>query len=110
MDISTFMSWFVSQVVNIFTYTFTTLNNITFGGTSLLKIIVFINIIVPFLYIIITIPAGAGSIGADKVKGIKTNISKYNYEVIAKNLDRHARANHEKDWELMGDWSNKIGT
>ena len=56
MDISNFMSWFVSQVARIFTYTYTTLNNITFAGTSLLKVIIFINVIVPFLYVILTIP------------------------------------------------------
>lgn len=56
MDISTFMSWFIQQVVRIFTFVFTTLNSITFAGTSLLKVIIFINIIVPFLYLVITIP------------------------------------------------------
>lgn len=56
MDISSFMSWFIQQVVRIFTYTYTTLNNITFAGTSLLKVIIFINIIIPFLYLVITIP------------------------------------------------------
>lgn len=56
MDISNFMSWFIQQVVRIFQYTYTTLNNITFGGTSLLKVIIFINIIIPFLYLVITIP------------------------------------------------------
>lgn len=56
MDISSFMSWFIAQVVRIFTFSFNTLNSITFGGTSLLKVIIFINIIVPFLYLVITIP------------------------------------------------------
>lgn len=56
MDISYFMTWFVAQVVTIFTWTYTTLNNIEFGGTSLLKVIIFINIIVPFLYVILSIP------------------------------------------------------
>lgn len=56
MDISTFMTWFVTQIVRIFTYTYTTLNSITFGGTSLLKVIIFINVIVPFIYLVITIP------------------------------------------------------
>ena len=56
MDISNFMQWFVGQVITIFTYTYNTLNSITFAGTSLLKVIIFINVIVPFLYVIITIP------------------------------------------------------
>lgn len=61
MDISNFMSWFLSQLLRIFTFTYNTLNNITFGGTSLLKVIIFINVIVPFLYLVITIPNGASN-------------------------------------------------
>lgn len=56
MDISYFMTWFVAQVVTIFTFCYTTLDSIEFGGTSLLKVIIFINIIVPFLYLVLTIP------------------------------------------------------
>lgn len=56
MDISNFMTWFIQQVVRIFQYTYTMLNNITFSGTSLLKVIIFINIIIPFIYLVITIP------------------------------------------------------
>lgn len=37
MDISNFMSWFVSQCVSIFGDVYNTLDSITFLGTSLLK-------------------------------------------------------------------------
>ena len=56
MDITYFMTWFVAQVVTIFTYTYTTLDSIEFAGTSLLKVLIFINVIVPFLYLVLTIP------------------------------------------------------
>lgn len=56
MDIGYFMTWFITQVITIFTYTYTTLNQITFGGTSLLKVILFINVIIPFLLVILSIP------------------------------------------------------
>lgn len=59
MDISYFMTWFISKVIEIFTYTYETLNDIEFAGTSLLKVIIFINIIIPFLYLVLTIPNGA---------------------------------------------------
>lgn len=61
MDITNFISWFVQQTIRIFTFTFDTLNNIEFAGTSLLKVIIFINVIVPFLYVILTIPHNPSS-------------------------------------------------
>ncbi|MBE6148632.1 MAG: hypothetical protein E7167_04005 [Firmicutes bacterium] len=55
MDISNFMSWFVSQVVSMFTWAFNLLDSITFGGTSLLKVLVTIMILVPLLSIVLTL-------------------------------------------------------
>lgn len=40
MDISNFMSWFLGQVLKIFTFCLGLLGNITFYGTSLLELIV----------------------------------------------------------------------
>lgn len=62
MDISSFMSWFITEVVSIFTYSYNLLNSIQFGGTSLLKVIIFINIIIPFLYLIITVTPTTGQV------------------------------------------------
>lgn len=73
MDISNFMVWFIQQVIRIFTFVFETLNDIEFGGTSLLKVIIFINVIVPFLYVILTIPHNPRSAYE---KGRKENDSK----------------------------------
>lgn len=97
MDITNFMTWFVSQVVRIFTFVFNTLNNITFGGTSLLKVIIFINIIVPFLYIIVTIPIGAGSIGADKVKTTSRKIKERNRIVRQSNMMKYLHPEWQTD-------------
>lgn len=102
MDITSFMEWFVSQAVSIFTFTYTTLNNITFGGTSLLKVIIFLNVIVPFLYIIITIPMGAGSIAADKAKVI----SEYNNNVKYANLNERLAMYNDGDRNFhLNEWA-----
>lgn len=55
MDISTFMTWFLNQVINIFTYTYNTLNSITFMGTSLLKVILTITILGAMLPVLLTV-------------------------------------------------------
>lgn len=55
MDISNFMSWFITQVVNIFKWFFNLLDSITFGGTSLLKVLVTIVILVPLISVVLTI-------------------------------------------------------
>lgn len=60
MDISNFMTWFLSQVINIFTYTFNTLNSITFMGTSLLKVILTITILGALLPVLLTISQTQG--------------------------------------------------
>lgn len=60
MDITNFMTWFLNQVVNIFTYVFTTLNNITFMGTSLLKVILTITILGAMLPVLLTITQTQG--------------------------------------------------
>lgn len=36
MNITTFIDWFISQFLTLFTFIFNTLDNITFHGTSLL--------------------------------------------------------------------------
>ena len=44
-DITSFMTWFLNQVISIFSYVFSTLNSITFMGTSLLKVLLTITIL-----------------------------------------------------------------
>lgn len=63
MDISGFMSWFINQVIEIFTNCFNILDNIQFGGTSLLRVIITISIIVPLLGVILTISQSVSVIG-----------------------------------------------
>lgn len=55
MDITNFMTWFIYQVVNIFTFVYSTLNDITFMGTSLLKVILTIGILGALLPVILTL-------------------------------------------------------
>lgn len=55
MDITNFMTWFISQVVNMFTWFFSLLDNIKFGGTSLLKVCITISILVPLVTVLLTI-------------------------------------------------------
>lgn len=40
MDISNFMAWFIAQVVRLVTFFFSLLANVTFLGTSLMRLIV----------------------------------------------------------------------
>ena len=63
MDISGFMSWFVNQVITIFTKCFNIMDNIQFGGTSLLKVMITIAILVPLLSVILTISQSVSVIG-----------------------------------------------
>lgn len=63
MDISNFMSWFISQVLSIFTKCYTILDNIQFAGTSLLKVIVTILILVPLLGVILTLSQSVSVVG-----------------------------------------------
>lgn len=55
MDITNFMTWFINQVVDIFTFVYSTLNDITFMGTSLLKVILTIGILGALLPVILTL-------------------------------------------------------
>lgn len=64
MDITIFMTWFVGQVVRMFTYFFNLLDSITFSGTSLLKVIVTIVILVPLVSVVLTINQNVNVIGS----------------------------------------------
>lgn len=47
MDITNFMTWFVSQVVNIFTWLFNLLDSITMFGFSILDLLIAALILLP---------------------------------------------------------------
>lgn len=55
-DITNFMTWWIEQVVNIFTKTYNILDSITFMGTSLLKVIITISLLSIIIPILLTIP------------------------------------------------------
>lgn len=65
-DITNFMNWWLGQVVRIFTYTFNTLDNIQFAGTSILKVSVFIIIIGALTKVVLTIPGQTINVGGEK--------------------------------------------
>lgn len=55
MDITNFMTWFIQQVVKIFTFVYSTLAGITFMGTNLLQVILTITILGAILPVFLTI-------------------------------------------------------
>lgn len=71
MDITNFMTWFLSEVVKIFTFVFSTLDNITFMGTSLLNVILTIVILSALLPILLTIARSSRVSRSGHVKGEK---------------------------------------
>ena len=64
MDISNFMTWFINQVINMFTEIFNTLDSFKFLGTSLLGVIVTIVVLIPLLNIVLTISKSTNFIGS----------------------------------------------
>ncbi len=70
MDITNFMTWFIEQVVDMFTSIFTILDSIEFLGTSLLKVILTILILTSLLSVVLTIGKSSSVVAsrADKVK------------------------------------------
>ena len=78
MDISNFMSWFITQVFNIFKWFYNLLDSITFGGTSLLKVLVTIVILVPLISIVLTINQNVNVIGnrSERIRNKKERVDR----------------------------------
>lgn len=78
MDISNFMSWFITQVFNIFKWFYNLLDSITFGGTSLLKILVTIVILVPLISVVLTINQNVNVIGnrSERIRNKKERVDR----------------------------------
>ena len=55
-DISTFMAWWVTQVITIIGYCWNTLDSIQFAGTSILRIMLMIIIFGALFKVTLTIP------------------------------------------------------
>lgn len=81
MDITNFMTWFVEQVVSIFSKMFSILDSITFAGTSLLSVIITIIILGVLIPVILTISQNVSVVGqrSEKVKE-KRERQKHNEE------------------------------
>lgn len=75
MDITEFMTWFLSQVLQLFTKIFNLLDSIQFMGTSLLKVILTILILSVLIPVILTISKSTNFVGtkADKIKSRRSN-------------------------------------
>ena len=56
MDISSFVTWFIDTIINIFTKLFSILDSITFMGISLLQYSITILILSAVINLLITIP------------------------------------------------------
>lgn len=78
MDISNFMSWFITQVFNIFKWFYILLDSITFGGTSLLKVLVTIVILVPLISVVLTINQNVNVIGnrSERIRNKKERVDR----------------------------------
>lgn len=74
MDISNFISWFISQVINMFSWFFNLLDSITFAGTSLLRFLITITILVPLLGVFLTLSKSTSFIG-EKSEKVKERVS-----------------------------------
>ena len=75
MDITDFMTWWLSQVLQLFTKTFNLLDSIQFMGTSLLRVIVTILILSVLIPVILTISKSTNFVGskADKIKSRRSS-------------------------------------
>jgi len=72
MDITDFITWLLNEIIKLFTNIFNILNNITFSGTSLLKVIITIGILGALIPIILTIaPSGMYNKGESAGRDIK---------------------------------------
>lgn len=72
MDITNFITWFISQVVSIFSKVFEILDSITFSGTSLLKFSVALVVITALIPVILTI-GKTSSVVASRSEKVKSN-------------------------------------
>lgn len=75
MDITEFMTWWLSQVLQLFTKIFNLLDSIQFMGTSLLKVVLTILILSVLIPVILTISKSTNFVGtkADKIKSRRSN-------------------------------------
>lgn len=75
MDITEFMTWWLSQVLQLFTKIFNLLDSIQFMGTSLLKVILTILILTVLIPVILTISKSTNFIGskAEQIKDRRSN-------------------------------------
>ena len=75
MDITDFMTWWLSQVLQLFTKIFNLLDSIQFMGTSLLKVILTILILSVLIPVILTLSRSTNFVGskAEKIKDRRSN-------------------------------------
>lgn len=84
MDITNFMQWFINEILSMFTNIYNILNNITFMGTSLLKVILTITILSIILPILLTLNRDIERVGG--------KIERHNEKVARKNKKEYDKA------------------
>lgn len=75
MDITNFMAWFVNQVINMFSWFFNILDSIQFAGTSVLRVLITIAILVPLVGVFLTLSKNVNVI-AQRSERIRENEKK----------------------------------
>lgn len=73
MDITNFMTWFISQIVKMFSWFFGILDNFKFAGTSLLSVIIVIMIFSALLPVLLTISKSVNFIGSRSERVERSN-------------------------------------
>lgn len=92
MDISNFMSWFVAQCVSIFGAVYSTLDSITFLGTSLLKVSLTILILSAIVGVFFTLP-NPTVVNSERSKNVKDD--DYEPKHAKKYEPKHAKKGYE---------------
>lgn len=67
-DISSYMSWWVSNVINMVGYCWNTLDSIQFAGTSILRVLIWTTILGALFKVTLTIPQGITRMGSERRK------------------------------------------
>lgn len=68
VDITNFMTWFLNQIISIFSQAFNILDSIKFLGTSLLQVIIAINVIAIILKVFLSIQPNLNKIAPEGKK------------------------------------------
>lgn len=72
-DITSFMTWWVSNIINMIGYCWNTLDSIQFAGTSILRVLIWCVILGALFKVTLTIPQRITQIGSERRKEHKND-------------------------------------